>query len=469
MKKTLLAAAALFTAATSFASVDVTPYATTNGITCENIWLNARARNADDWNAYPFAEMYAKVRTATLLIDDANAENNKILVGWSKTGPTGETSADGTALTNDFATVGIINFGTGKWEKEVALTCDGAPIAGLLCANQIGVDQYGHIYVGGYVATTETTPIRVYHVKDINTGECELAAELQLPADESAATGRMDYFHVIGDVTGEENGAVFMCALADPAASPYVYRWRLDQGGTASDWYGDFDGYVAWDCSKLETYPVDQTSWGTAPVCTMILTEDFAAENFYVDGFTTCPVIYNTSAGVVDGFMNAPSEYAPATGTNGVAEFNLGGKDFIAYSVAQYNATPGCQVRVAEIPELAFSNMQSYWLLPEAGLGETSDGGTRVHNVSTFIHTDANGKQGCYLLTYKCNNGAGVYQIAEEGYEPVYKAGVEGIIADEVNAPAEYYNLQGVKVANPENGLYIVKRGNKATKEVVVK
>ena len=254
MKKTLLAAAALFTAATSFASVDVTPYATTNGITCENIWLNARARNADDWNAYPFAEMYAKVRTATLLIDDANAENNKILVGWSKTGPTGETSADGTALTNDFATVGIINFGTGKWEKEVALTCDGAPIAGLLCANQIGVDQYGHIYVGGYVATTETTPIRVYHVKDINTGECELAAELQLPADESAATGRMDYFHVIGDVTGEENGAVFMCALADPAASPYVYRWRLDQGGTASDWYGDFDGYVAWDCSKLETY-----------------------------------------------------------------------------------------------------------------------------------------------------------------------------------------------------------------------
>lgn len=38
-------------------------------------------------------------------------------------------------------------------------------------------------------------------------------------------------------------------------------------------------------------------------------------------------------------------------------------------------------------------------------------------------------------------------------------------VADE-NAPVEYYNLQGVRVANPTNGLYIVKQGKKVTKQI---
>ncbi len=45
-------------------------------------------------------------------------------------------------------------------------------------------------------------------------------------------------------------------------------------------------------------------------------------------------------------------------------------------------------------------------------------------------------------------------------------AGIADIIADE-NAPAEYYNLQGIRVANPENSIFIVRRGNKVTKEVI--
>lgn len=50
--------------------------------------------------------------------------------------------------------------------------------------------------------------------------------------------------------------------------------------------------------------------------------------------------------------------------------------------------------------------------------------------------------------------------------------GIEDIVADEVvdgeeDAPAVYYNLQGVEVRNPENGIYIVRRGNKVTKEYV--
>lgn len=45
-------------------------------------------------------------------------------------------------------------------------------------------------------------------------------------------------------------------------------------------------------------------------------------------------------------------------------------------------------------------------------------------------------------------------------------AGVADVVIDE-NAPAEYFNLQGVRVANPENGLYIVRRGAKVSKVLV--
>ena len=47
------------------------------------------------------------------------------------------------------------------------------------------------------------------------------------------------------------------------------------------------------------------------------------------------------------------------------------------------------------------------------------------------------------------------------------ETGVEDIIADENNGEVEFFNLQGVRVANPENGVYIRRQGNKATKVLV--
>lgn len=45
---------------------------------------------------------------------------------------------------------------------------------------------------------------------------------------------------------------------------------------------------------------------------------------------------------------------------------------------------------------------------------------------------------------------------------------VESVLGEEANAPAEYYNLQGVKLANPEKGqIVIVRRGDKAYKQVI--
>ena len=48
---------------------------------------------------------------------------------------------------------------------------------------------------------------------------------------------------------------------------------------------------------------------------------------------------------------------------------------------------------------------------------------------------------------------------------PAVATAIESVEVE--NAPVEYYNLQGVKVANPENGLFIKKQGAKTTKVVL--
>ena len=64
----------------------------------------------------------------------------------------------------------------------------------------------------------------------------------------------------------------------------------------------------------------------------------------------------------------------------------------------------------------------------------------------------------------KNTNGCHIYFITVT--EGSGTTAVDNIAIDE-NAPVEYYNLQGVRVANPENGLYIKRQGNKAEKVLV--
>lgn len=67
-------------------------------------------------------------------------------------------------------------------------------------------------------------------------------------------------------------------------------------------------------------------------------------------------------------------------------------------------------------------------------------------------------------FTVTCNLGSEsasvVFYVDKKG------AGVNDIAVD-ANAPAEYFDLQGRRVANPENGIYIVRQGSKVTKQVI--
>ena len=44
------------------------------------------------------------------------------------------------------------------------------------------------------------------------------------------------------------------------------------------------------------------------------------------------------------------------------------------------------------------------------------------------------------------------------------QSGVESVMVEDADAPVEWFNLQGACVANPDNGVYIRRQGNKVEK-----
>lgn len=472
MKKLLLIASlAIAGIAPALAVTDGATYETKNGITCTNLWINDLKHNKAGWEALPFnGSNYAR----TACIATVNGQDFAV-VSYMPSVIVGENSTYDAELV-------FIDLASGKLAKSLQLTYNGEPIRGLLCINQVGFDQFGHIWVANYVSTVYNPSteaygtINLYVLDDFQTGACSLAAQLQVLEDDAAyaANARIDYYSLVGDVTRQEASCTVMAAFAENTSADPKYEstgaiaWRAEQG--SDEWEGAFDGGFNVMDKYLETYPAEQTKWGTAPMVRILLNDEYSNELYYIDGFTTCPTLYNTAGGMSDSFESAPS-LAPLVGTNGVGEFALGEKNFIAYSLAQYQdfrEFPPCGIAVAEMGEgPSFEGMQEYWQLPEGGMGETSDGGARYHAVETKVYTDDNGNQGAYLLTYKCRNGIGVYAIGEENWEAP-EGSVGNIVADGSNAPVEYFNLMGVRVDNPAAGQLIIKKqGENVTKEIV--
>ena len=76
-----------------------------------------------------------------------------------------------------------------------------------------------------------------------------------------------------------------------------------------------------------------------------------------------------------------------------------------------------------------------------------------------------------FLATEEAKNYTATLKVSVDGVESVaapteITTAVENIVVD-ANAPAEYFNLQGVRVANPTNGLYIRRQGSTVSKVYV--
>ena len=404
MRKLLLSALLMVTASVSaWAITDGVKYEPVNGIGIKNVWIQDRAHTPEQWSNQPYCNTSA--RTAVLrdgYIYIARSNANTVIQGTDTLSQSVIYKVDAT---------------NGELVKELPLTLDGNIYGGAtLSSNTVGMDNFGHLYMAPFSSNLATTQ-SVYLV-DKETGELTLMGEL----DKGDALQRCDYIDVMGDITREEAECNIMSV---GASSEYIYRWHAEQG---DEWEGGFDGdpYLA----ILDFYPETVTQWGYAPVAKMVLNgeDDYSGTLFYIDGFTTSPILYDETGTMVDNFENVDPAFWPMdVGANGVCEFTLDGRNFIVYVAAQYTGVDeatmvnkACQVYICELGEgMSLGGMQRYWMVPDE-LGAVSDGGTRVQSMNVEYGTDAQGNEEITLFIFKCYNGMAVYKIGKgiTGDEP---------------------------------------------------
>lgn len=478
MKKLLLSASLLLAASTAFAVTDGQSYEAKKGLTITNLWTIDRTHNQADYEALAIASKDART---------AATDGKVVYVGLS-------VEKDGQTTLERF------DLETGALMEPLALKLNGEAYVGKLCANQVGFDDYGHLYVAPYNANSKGDGAYKVYLVNTETGELTLAGSNAM--EFFGGAGRIDYCDVKGDLTGVEAACTVIAAASDVDAK--VYAWTMPQGKT--EWEGGFSGMPYQKVTG--TYPEGQKIFHYGSVAKHVKDGTGELGMFYVDGFTTYPALYGSDGAIMDHLGNADlmvtdkegvtTGTVPApngVGTNGIAELTCGTQNIIGFSEGQYPAAGNAQVIITAVDgEYSFSSMEHLWTVPADGFATVSDGGTRVHCIQGVqLAPDANGKNATLLVTFKCFNGLAVYRIAEEGYNP--QGGVaENVVANaqitvngdviavsEVAEAIEVYNIAGQKVAQANNatevaapaaGVYVVKAtvaGEQTVAKVVVR
>ncbi len=88
-----------------------------------------------------------------------------------------------------------------------------------------------------------------------------------------------------------------------------------------------------------------------------------------------------------------------------------------------------------------------------------------TYTVYISIYTNGNNKW--YLNDQDAEKAVNPAMMLKMSFNKETLAGAENIICDNENAPVEYYNIQGVKIENPANGLYIKRQGDKVSKVIL--
>lgn len=454
MKRNLLLGLAALSAATSFAAVpaDGCTYETKDGVTLSSVWCASSKINN---------EAYKEIFNNVIPGDYTRrcfAVDGVIYIPHGDKVTTGE--GDAAVTTNPWNLVAIDLY-TGEVISKKPMMLDGEQYQGLLAAQNCGVDAYGHAWVSAFNSGAEGTVLKVYTL-NLETAELTLAGNaIEWPADEASSRARIDYMDIAGDVTGVEADGFYG---AVGSATDLAYMFVREQG--SDDWTPGIDGYVSWPTGEAKFYPESAAAWGDNG--TFVFATGMT-DMFYANGRSTLPSQYSCAGGQAETIstMAVANETAvpEKPGTTGAFEFDLAGVHYLAYGDTQGEG--GAKTKISRMSEnVDFEGMELMWDMPagDAVYSELSNGGHAFRTMYPVYKTDANGKNGVYIVSFYSKTVLAVYLVAEEGFE----SGVADIVVDNnTDAPAEYFNLQGVKVNNPASGLYIVRQGNKVSKQLV--
>ncbi len=203
---------------------------------------------------------------------------------------------------------------------------------------------------------------------------------------------RIDRIGVYGDITKD---AVIMAPISSGAEA---FKWEISEG--------------MWDYQASNIQLKMEGNLGTAPqICPI---ED---DYFYVDGFSTYPMLFDGLGNLVDDFSTEAAAKltiglggkARAQGHNGVLEFEVNGDYYLIMAGDNTGgAAPSTFVLYKFKDEnRAFAEMTQLYEFPYAGMGGVSN---PQRTATPFAEVAADGKS-VDLYVYTCENGYGSYTL----------------------------------------------------------
>lgn len=323
--------------------------------------------------------------------------------------------------------------------------------------NQLGCEDFAagkNLTVTGFVgiyrnASTDVTTVQFWPTEIVNEAGEEVVAEPEFSLESGEYTENTEIV-----ITCPTEGAtiVYMINLGDiiEAEAPVTITLTENMEIHA---YATKEGMGDSEVVKM-TYTIK----GDEPIDDTKATFNFSEEGFKNISFSEVVNYPGTNQNVVvDGIEMSNNGVSLNTtkGTNNPSAIFQNGKNLRCYVGATMTFSVGSEYTISKV------TFEGTVLLELAdGMAGTLDG-----KVWTAPLEDARAIQQVKDLTF---NSTGTNKITNIEVEFAKIAtGIESVEVEEGAEAAVYYNLQGVRVANPENGLYIRVQGKTASKVYV--
>ena len=260
----------------------------------------------------------------------------------------------------------------------------------------------------------------------------------EFPSALGATNGRMDF---LGDKSAGDvfnNGFIVVC----PNLVQYAVVYNIFEGKQDPEFsYGVKIG----DAENTESWNTESSAIFLEPLADDALhAPKFIARNRSLGNYR----LSADGESALEKVSTISWDTKNASTTNFTA-FTVGGESYIVGN--QKDPVTGTRTHYWELQKVSTGETLVTWSMPT---GEACN-----YNVGFASSVNEDGS----VNIYQFNPGIRLakYTLAADF------SGINNVIADaDENAPVEYYNLQGVKVEKPENGIFIKKQGAKATKIV---
>ena len=269
--------------------------------------------------------------------------------------------------------------------------------------------------------------------------------------------GRVDVpSRIVGNIT--DGGAYLYIPATGSALLPVMYIGLDDDGKIY------YDAENSWILMSSLTFDASTNvaTFQTADEILNAADEAAVAAKTYVRWrVQDAPFTWNAETSQ---FEKNESFVPGVVGTPGMDVFKIGEIEYIVLPVK--SATTGSRGSSVAVYSLADGTEVASWDATSAVDYYVGSVQARVNPDGKTANIYVCGHKDCFGIL-KFYPGSSVKSIANEGLS--YGKGSSALdeIVTEENAAVEYYNLQGVRVMNPEKGIYIKRQGGKTSKVVL--